>query len=60
MNTTGHITLEFVPLPTPGPTDAVEEWVRQYGAQLTAWWPRLLSMTGWPRLAYLTTLPIQV
>jgi amino acid adenylation domain-containing protein len=59
MNTTGHITLEFVPLPTPGPTTAVEDWVEQYGTQLTARWPQLLSMTGWPRLAYLTTLPVQ-
>ena len=59
MNTTGHITLEFVPLPTPDPTAAVEDWVEQYGAQLTARWPRLLSMTGWPRLAYLATLPVQ-
>lgn len=59
MNTTGHITLEFAPLPTPGPTDAVEDWVEQYGAQLTVRWPRLLSMTGWPRLAYLATLPVQ-
>ncbi len=52
-----HLSLEFVPLPTPASVAETDDLLGQYIRMFVERWPQMLPTMGWKRVQYLTSLP---